>query len=169
MKIFTKNTAITGTVTLDPANVTGNAVGFSVNFTSSISSNDIIILNNDIESRKQVKVVVNVNTSSLLTLESNTKFYGDGYINVPYNSNTITFTSNTYTLNLAANDVVKFEFDSSTITGKILSGSGKTYTINTSSATFTANANLVSYAVYPYFDNVSFDNVSFEILKQIQE
>jgi hypothetical protein len=162
MKIFTKNTAITGTVTLDPANVTGNAVGFSVNFTSSISSNDIIILNNDIESRKQVKVVVNVNTSSLLTLESNTKFYGDGYINVPYNSNTITFTSNTYTLNLAANDVVKFEFDSSTITGKILSGSGKTYTINTSSATFTANANLVSYAVYPYFDNVS-----FEILKQI--
>jgi|APGre2960657404_1045060.scaffolds.fasta_scaffold72849_2 hypothetical protein len=164
MKIFTKNTAITGTVTLDPANVTGNAVGFSVNFTSSISSNDIIILNNDIESRKQVKVVVNVNTSSLLTLESNTKFYGDGYINVPYNSNTITFTSNTYTLNLAANDVVKFEFDSSTITGKILSGSGKTYTINTSSATFTANANLVSYAVYPYFDNVS-----FEILKQIQE
>jgi hypothetical protein len=164
MKIFTKNTAITGTVTLDPANVTGNAVGFSVNFTSSISSNDIIILNNDIESRKQVKVVLNVNTSSLLTLESNTKFYGDGYINVPYNSNTITFTSNTYTLNLAANDIVKFEFDSSTITGKILSGSGKTYTINTSSATFTANANLVSYAVYPYFDNVS-----FEILKQIQE
>jgi hypothetical protein len=164
MKIFTKNTAITGTVTLDPANVTGNAVGFSVNFTSSISSNDIIILNNDVESRKQVKLVVNVNTSSLLTLESNTKFYGDGYINVPYNSNTITFTSNTYTLNLAANDIVKFEFDSSTITGKILSGSGKTYTINTSSATFTANANLVSYAVYPYFDNVS-----FEILKQIQE
>lgn len=164
MKIFTKNTAITGTVTLDPANVTGNAVGFSVNFTSSISSNDIIILNNDIESRKQVKVVLNVNTSSLLTLESNTKFYGDGYINVSYNSNTITFTSNTYTLNLAANDVVKFEFDSSTITGKILSGSGKTYTINTSSAIFTANANLVSYAVYPYFDNVS-----FEILKQIQE
>jgi hypothetical protein len=95
-------------------------------------------------------------------LESNTKFYGDGYINVPYNSNTITFTSNTYTLNLAENDIVKFEFDSSTITGKILSGSGKTYTINTSSATFTANANLVSYAVYPYFDNVS-----FEILKQI--
>lgn len=162
MKIFTKNTAITGTVTLDPANVTGNAVGFSVNFTSSISSNDIIILNNDVESRKQVKVVVNVNTSSLLTLESNTKFYGDGYINVPYNSNTITFTSNTYTLNLAENDIVKFEFDSSTITGKIMSGSGKTYTINTSSATFTANANLVSYAVYPYFDNVS-----FEILKQI--
>ena len=164
MKIFTKNTAITGTVTLDPANITGNAVGFSVNFTSSVSNNDIIILNNDVESRKQVKLVVNVNTSSLLTLESNTKFYGDGYINVPYNSNTITFTSNTYTLNLAANDVVKFEFDSSTITGKILSGSGKTYTINTSSATFTANANLVSYAVYPYFDNVS-----FEILKQIQE
>jgi hypothetical protein len=162
MKVFTKNTAITGTVTLDPTNTRGNAVGFSVNFTSSISSNDIIILNNDIESRKQVKVVVNVNTSSLLTLESNTKFYGDGYINVPYNSNTITFTSNTYTLNLTANDVVKFEFDSSTITGKILSGSGKTYTINTSSATFTANANLVSYAVYPYFDNVS-----FEILKQI--
>jgi hypothetical protein len=162
MKIFTKNTAITGTVTLDPANVTGNAVGFSVNFTSSVSSNDIIILNNDIESRKQVKVVLNVNTSSLLTLESNTKFYGDGYINVQYNSNTITFTSNTYTLNLAENDIVKFEFDSSTITGKILSGSGKTYTINTSSATFTANANLVSYAVYPYFDNVS-----FEILKQI--
>ena len=164
MKIFTKNTAITGTVTLDPANIRGNAIGFSVNFTSSISSNDIIILNNDIESRKQVKVVVNVNTSSLLTLESNTKFYGDGYINVPYDSNTITFTSNTYTLNLAANDVVKFEFNSSTITGKILNGSGKTYTINTSSATFTANANLVSYAVYPYFDNVS-----FEILKQIQE
>jgi len=164
MKIFTKNTAITGTVTLDPANITGNAVGFSVNFTSSVSNNDIIILNNDVESRKQVKLVVNVNTSSLLTLESNTKFYGDGYMNVPYNSNTITFTSNTYTLNLAANDVVKFEFDSSTITGKILSGSGKTYTINTSSATFTANANLVSYAVYPYFDNVS-----FEILKQIQE
>jgi hypothetical protein len=162
MKIFTKNTAITGTVTLDPLNITGNAVGFSVNFTSSISSNDIIILNNDVESRKQVKLVVNVNTSSLLTLESNTKFYGDGYINVPYNSNTITFTSNTYTLNLAANDIVKFEFDSSIITGKILSGSGKTYTINTSSATFTANANLVSYAVYPYFDNVS-----FEILKQI--
>jgi hypothetical protein len=164
MKIFTKNTAITGTVTLDPANVTGNAVGFSTNFTSSVSNNDIIILNNDVESRKQVKLVVNVNTSSILTLESNTKFYGDGYINVPYNSNTITFTSNTYTLNLAENDIVKFEFDSSTITGKILSGSGKTYTINTSSATFTANANLVSYAVYPYFDNVS-----FEILKQIQE
>jgi hypothetical protein len=162
MKIFTKNTAITGTVTLDPTNIRGNAVGFSVNFTSSVSSNDIIILNNDVESRKQVKVVLNVNTSSLLTLESNTKFYGDGYINVPYNSNTITFTSNTYTLNLAENDIVKFEFDSSTITGKILSGSGKTYTINTSSATFTANANLVSYAVYPYFDNVS-----FEILKQI--
>jgi hypothetical protein len=164
MKIFTKNTAITGTVTLDPTNARGNAVGFSVDFTSSVSSNDIIILNNDIESRKQVKLVVNVNTSSLLTLESNTKFYGDGYMNVPYNSNTITFTSNTYTLNLAENDIVKFEFDSSTITGKILSGSGKTYTINTSSATFTANANLVSYAVYPYFDNVS-----FEILKQIQE
>jgi hypothetical protein len=162
MKIFTKNTAITGTVTLDPTNITGNAIGFSVDFTSSASNNDIIILNNDVESRKQVKLVVNVNTSSLLTLESNTKFYGDGYINVPYNSNTITFTSNTYTLNLAANDIVKFEFDSSTITGKILSGSGKTYTINTSSATFTANANLVSYAVYPYFDNVS-----FEILKQI--
>jgi hypothetical protein len=164
MKIFTKNTAIVGTVTLDPENRTGNVVGFSINFTSNVSSNDVIILNNNIETRKQVKVVVNVNTSSLLTLESNTKFYGDGYINVPYNSNTITFTSNTYTLNLVANDIVKFKFNSSNISGKILSGSGKTYTINTSSATFTANANLVSYAVYPYFDNVS-----FEILKQIQE
>ena len=164
MKIFTKNTAITGTITVNPEQSTSNATGFSVNFTSNVANNDLIILNAANENRKQAKLVINVNTSSLLTLESNTKFYGDGYLNIAYNSNTITFTSNTNSLNYIANDIIKFEFNSNTITSKILTGSGKVYSINTANAVFTTNSNLISYAVYPYFDNVS-----FEILKQIQE
>ena len=164
MKIFTKNTAITGTITVNPEQSKANATGFSVNFTSNVANNDLIILNAANENRKQAKLVVNVNTSSILTLESNTKFYGDGYLNIAYNSNTITFTSNTNTLNYIANDIIKFEFDSNTITSKILTGSGKIYSINTANAVFTTNSNLISYSVYPYFDNVS-----FEILKQIQE
>ena len=164
MKIFTKNTAITGTITINPEHSTSNATGFSVNFTSNVANNDLIILNNTNDNRKQAKLVINVNTSSILTLESNTKFYGDGYLNILYDSNTITFTSNTYALNFIANDIIKFEFDSNEITSKILSGSGKVYSINTANAIFTTNSNLISYVVYPYFDNVS-----FEILKQIQE
>jgi len=156
MILFTKNTALTGTVTIDSKNAMATLVGTATGFATNAANLDLIIISNDASSRMQVKEILNVDSDLILTLESNTKFFGDGYINIAFGSNVITVTQNTYTVNLIANDVIVYEYLNNNIESIIVSGGGKTYTLNTSSATFTANANLTNYVVYPKYDNVSY-------------
>lgn len=156
MILYTKNTALTGTVTIDSKNTTATLIGTATGFTTNAANLDLIIISNDTSSRMQVKEILNVNSNYVLTLESNTKFFGDGYINIALGSNVITLTQNTYVVNLIANDIIVYEYLNNDIESQIISGSGKTYTLNTVSGTFTANANLTNYVVYPYYDNVSY-------------
>lgn len=156
MILFTKNTALTGTVTIDSKNATATLIGTSTLFTPNTANLDLIVIADTVPSRMQVKEILNVNSNFVLTLESNTKFFGDGYINIANGSNVITVTQNVYTVNLIANDIIVYEYLNNNIESKIISGGGKTYTLNTSSATFTANANLTNYVVYPKYDNVSY-------------
>ena len=156
MILYTKNTALTGTVTIDSKNATATLIGTSTGFTTNAANLDLIVIANNVPSRMQVKEILNVNSNFILTLESNTKFFGDGYINIANGSNVITVTQNTYTVNLIANDIIVYEYLNNNVESKIISGSGKTYTLNTVSTTFTANANLTNYVVYPQYNNVSY-------------
>lgn len=156
MILFTKNTALPGTVTIDAKNVTATLVGTSTLFTPNTANLDLIVIANNVPSRMQVKEIINVNSNFILTLESNTKFFGDGYINIAVGSNVITVTQNVNTINLIANDIIVYEYLENNIESVVLSGSEKTYTLNTISSIFTENANLTNYAVYPYYDNVSY-------------
>lgn len=156
MKLFTKNASTSGTVTIGAKNATATLVGTSTNFTPNVANLDLIIIAKDVPTRVRVKEVLNVNSNFILTLESNTKFFGDGYINIANGSNVITVTQNTNTVNLIVNDIIVYEYLNNNIESEIISGSGKTYTINTLSTTFTANANLTNYVVYPKYDNVSY-------------
>jgi len=156
MTIFTKNTALIGTVTMDAKNAAAILVGTSTLFTPNTANLDLIVIANNVPSRMQVKEIINVNSNFILTLESNTKFFGDGYINIANGSNVITVTQNTYTVNLIANDIIVYEYLNNNVESKIISGGGKTYTLNTVSTVFTANANLTNYVVYPEYDNVSY-------------
>ena len=156
MILYTKNTALTGTVTIDSKNATATLIGTATGFTTNAANLDLIVIANNVPSRMQVKEILNVNSNFILTLESNTKFFGDGYINIANGSNVITVTQNTYTVNLIANDIIVYEYLNNNVESKVISGSGKTYTLNTVSTTFTANANLTNYVVYPQYDNVSY-------------
>jgi len=157
MTIFTKNKAITGSVTVNPKSSNFQLNGVSTNFLSDASNLDLVIINNDVPSRKQVKEIINVNTNMILTLESNTKIYGDGYINIANGSNVIVVTKNTAVMNLIANDTIIYEYLNNNVESKIISGSGFTYTLNTDSSFFTASATLTNYIIYPYIDNVSYE------------
>lgn len=156
MILYTKNTALTGTVTIDSKNATATLIGTATGFTTNAANLDLIIISNDVSSRMQVKEILNVNSNYVLTLESNTKFFGDGYINIALGSNVITLTQNTYVVNLIANDIIVYEYLNNNVESKIISGGGRTYTLNTVSSAFTANANLTNYVVYPQYDNVSY-------------
>lgn len=156
MILYTKNTALTGTVTIDSKNATATLIGTATGFTTNAANLDLIVIANNVPSRMQVKEILNVNSNFILTLESNTKFFGDGYINIANGSNVITVTQNTYTVNLIANDIIVYEYLNNNVESKIISGGGRTYTLNTISTTFTANANLTNYVVYPQYDNVSY-------------
>ena len=163
MTIFTKNTALSGTVTVNSKNAKSQLVGTTTNFLSNVSNLDLIIINSNVPTRMQVKEIINVNTNLILTLESNTKIYGDGYINISNNSNVIVLTKNTAVMNLIANDIILYEYLNSNVESKIVSGGGSTYTLNTVSSFFTANANLTNYIIYP-----NIDNVSYEIIRTYQ-
>lgn len=156
MILFTKNTALTGTVTIDAKDATATLYGTSTLFTPNTANLDLIVIANNNSSRMQVKEILNVDTNFILTLESNTKFFGDGYINIANGSNVITVTQNVYSVDLIANDIIVYEYLNNNIESKIISGGGTTYTLNTVSSTFTANANLTNYVVYPEYDNVSY-------------
>ena len=156
MILYTKNTALTGTVTIDSKNATAILIGTATGFTTNAANLDLIVIANNVPSRMQVKEILNVNSNFILTLESNTKFFGDGYINIANGSNVIIVTQNTYTVNLIANDIIVYEYLNNNVESKIISGGGRTYTLNTVSTTFTANANLTNYVVYPKYDNVSY-------------
>lgn len=157
MTIFTKNTALSGTVTVDSKNAKSLLTGTTTNFVSNVANLDLIIINSDVPTRVQVKEIIGVNNNTLLTLESNTKIYGDGYINISVGSNVIVLTQNTATMNLIANDVILYEYLNSNVESTIISGGGSSYTLDTVSSFFTANANLTNYIVYPYIDNVSYE------------
>lgn len=157
MTIFTKNTALTGNVTVDAKNLNFTLVGTSTTFIADVSNLDLIVINSDTPTRSQVKEILNVNTNSILTLESNTKIYGDGYINISNGSNVIVLTKNTSTINLITNDVILYEYLNNNVESIILSGSNLTYTLNNEASFFTANANLNNYVIYPYIDNVSYE------------
>lgn len=154
---FTKNKTLLGTFTVDPKNNKSMIVGTSTYLLSNTANLDLIVIASDSPSRMQVKEILNVNSETILTLESNTKFFGDGYINIANGSNVITVTQNTYTVNLIANDIITYEYLNQNVESMIMGGSGKTYTLNTISSYFTSNANLKNYFVYPYFDNVQYD------------
>lgn len=156
MILFTKNTALTGTVTIDAKDATATLYGTSTLFTPNTANLDLIVIANNNPSRMQVKEILNVDTNFILTLESNTKFFGDGYINIANGSNVITVTQNAYSVNLIANDIIVYEYLNNNVESKIISGGDRTYTLNTVSSTFTANANLTNYVVYPEYDNVSY-------------
>lgn len=161
MTIFTKNTALsTGTVTINPKDANAAIVGTTTIFNTAASNLDLIIIANNVPSRMQVKEILNVSNNLSLTLESNTKFYGDGYINIANGSNVITITKNTYTINLITNDVIVYEYLNNEVESIVLSGGGLSYTLNNSNSFFTANANLSSYIVYPYLDNVSYEIIN---------
>lgn len=156
MTIFTKNTALIGTVTIDAKNAAALLVGTSTVFTPNTANLDLIVINDDVPTRMQVKEIINVISNLNLTLESNTKFYGDGFINIALGSNVITINQNINSVNLIANDVIVYEYLNNDIESKIISGGGSTYTLDTISSMFTASANLTNYIVYPYYDNVSY-------------
>lgn len=157
MTIFTKNSTISGNVTIDSKGLSSELIGTSTNFVSNVSNLDLVVINNNVPTRMQVKEILNVNTNLLLTLESNTKIYGDGYINISNGSNVIIITKNTSTMNLIANDIILYEYLNNNVESEIISGSGSSYTLNTETSFFTANANLTNYIIYPYIDNVSYE------------
>lgn len=156
MTIFTKNTALSGTVTIDSKNNQAKLVGTSTVFTSIAANLDLIIINDGISSRKQVKEILSVDTNLLLTLESNTKIYGDGFINISSGSNTITISRNVTTINLIPNDIILYEYLNNNVESMIVSGSETTYTLNTVSSFFTEDDNLKNYLIYPYAVDVPY-------------
>lgn len=156
-KINSSSGNVAGNVTVDAKNTKALLIGTSTTFLANSDNLDMIIINSNVPSRMQIKEILNVNTNLILTLESNTKFFGDGYINIANGSNVITVTQNTYTVNLIANDIIVYEYLNNDVESVILSGSGKTYTLNTLSSNFTTNLEFTRYVVYPYYDNVSYE------------
>lgn len=156
-KIKSSSGNVAGQITVDAKNNQAVLVGTSTGFRINSANLDLIVINSDVPTRLQIKEIVNVNSSYIMTLESNTKYYGDGVMNIAYNSNSITMTQNVSTINLIANDIISFEYLDNVVESMILSGSGKNYVLNTANSFFTTSANLLNYHVYPIISNAKYE------------
>ena len=116
---------------------------------------------NDIGPRKQTKEIVSIASDTQLTMESNTKIFGDGRFAIESGSNTVIISGNTSKLNLIQDDNVEFMLGSTKTIAKILDISGNNITIDTSASSITANASNVAYSVYPYIYS---DGVDYKIV-----
>lgn len=161
MKRFTKIKStsgnVSGQITIDAKNNEAVLVGTSTGFRINSANLDLIVINSDVPTRLQIKEIINVNSSYIMTLESNTKYYGDGVINISNNSNSIIMSQNVATINLIANDIISFEYLDNIVESMILSGSGKNYVLNTANSFFTNTANLLHYHVYPIISNAKYE------------
>jgi hypothetical protein len=155
---FTKSKSFTGNVTVDAKNTQSLLFGTGTYFKTNTANLDLIILNSDVPTRMQVKQVANVKNNQVIILESNTKYFGDGTINISNGSNTIIFSQNSNIINLIAGDIIVYEYLNNIVESKIHNVvSLKTYTLNTVNSTFTNSADSIEYVVYPKFANIKYE------------
>lgn len=132
--------------------------GNSSNFTTTVSNGDIIVINTtETASLKQyTRVVTNVNSSSILWLESPIGGIGDGVLRVTSGNATVVVHSNgsAVTESLEVNDNLQFNISGTVYDRYVTVISGNTVTLNTSvSATGnvlykkTPSYNVVSYSI----------------------
>lgn len=159
---------VTSNVTLSNAsvtvgNVTANAffanaaiVGTGTAF-ESLNVGDLIVINSGDSTRKFVKEIVNVASNTLLTVESNTTFIGDGRLEIETSNVNVVVSGNTEPLNLIAGDVIRYSANGSTYDALVVSVSGGVVETNLASASSNTN---VLYQVFPTLINVSYTTIS---------
>jgi hypothetical protein len=134
--------------------------GNNSNFTTRVSNGDIIVINTtETKSLKQyTRAVSNVNSASVLWLESPIGGLGDGKLNVTSgNANVIVYNnSSAVTESLAAGDNLQFNISSTVYDRYVVDISGSTVNLN-ASVSVTGN---VLYKKTP-----SYNVVSYSIIK----
>jgi hypothetical protein len=155
------------TVTANSYWANASLVGTSTTFNANAKVGDLIVIGKG-TSREQTKVIEGIINDTLLTMESNTRFLGPGYLQtISYGSSNYTIskfnsTSNANTVNLntsnfVANNTINNIYNNSTIevtngsgfisnTINLTAGSGNTTTsVNLNTTNFVANSTIANY------------------------
>jgi ribosomal 50S subunit-recycling heat shock protein len=103
------------------------------------------------------------NNSTVVTLESNTAFIGDGRITTVLNSNTLTVSGNTGLVSntVRVGDFVRLNLSSNVYTTNVISVTANTFQVDAVQTTF-SNANNIVYQMFP-----TFTETSYQIIKSI--
>jgi hypothetical protein len=155
LSIYTSNNSLTGNVS---SNGTANLTGFGTFFRVSARANDIIVINPTSSDRQFVKVISNVVSNTVLTLESDLIYIANNKLALTNGSNVLVVS--TSSTELIANDVITYMNGIASNTAKILNVSGNTLTVNIANSSFTANANNLMYSVNPSINNQSYIIIS---------
>ena len=103
------------------------------------------------------------NNSTVVTLESNTAFIGDGRITTVLNSNTLTVSGNTGLVSntVRVGDFVRLNLSSNVYTTNVISVTANTFQVDAVQTIF-SNANNIVYQMFP-----TFTETSYQIIKSI--
>lgn len=144
-----------------PGNVSSNGsvtlTGLGTLFRTYAKANDIIVIN-PTGTRQFVKVISNVVSNTVLTLESNFVYIANNKLNLSNNSNVITVSA--ASTDLIANDVITYINNGTSNTARILIVSGNALTVNIATSNFKANLTNVMYSVNPSINNQSYAIIS---------
>jgi len=155
LSVYTSNISLTGNVT---SNGTANLTGSGTLFEISANSGDIIIINPTSSSRQFVKVISNVVSNTVLTLESSLIYIANNKLSLTNGSNVVIVS--TSSTELIANDEITFMNNGTSNTGKVLSVSDNMVTLNIANTNFSTNASNVIYSINPSINSQSYIIIS---------
>lgn len=156
--------SITGLVTANAFWANANVEGSGTAFTSNANVGDMIIINSNDEDRMQIKQIIDVPTDTMITLESNTRFLGNGSLSTTTACTTVIVTANIAN-KVLVNDYIRYSIDTGTglvnyqaeITG-ITNYSDNAHIVLDSAPGQTANN--VVYYVYPTMTGVPYSIIN---------
>jgi hypothetical protein len=154
VSVYTSNNSLPGNVS---SNGTVTLTGLGTQFKTYAKANDIIIIN-PTGSRQFAKVISNVVSNTILTLESNFVYIANNKLKLSNGSNVITVSSTS--TDLLANDVITYMNNGSSNTARILIVSGNSLTVNIATTNFKVNSNNVVYSINPSINNQSYTIIS---------
>jgi hypothetical protein len=111
-----------------------------------------------------VKQIIQIPSDTMITLESNTRFFGPGTLSATASSNTLSISTNIYDVILKY-DYVRFKLNDTTFLAQIVDdpvtgAESSTIQISTPAASIIEDWSDMAYYVYPKMDAVSYEIIN---------
>jgi len=155
VSVYTSNNSLPGNVS---SNGTATLTGSGTLFKRDAAANDIIVINPNSSTRQFIKVISNVISNTLLTLESDLTYIANNKLSISNGSNVLVVS--TTSTELIANDVITYMNNGAVNTGMIILVSNNNITLNLVNTYFTTNSTGVMYSVNPSINNQSYIIIS---------